>query len=75
MNRNRCGDNDQRAFGAFRNQTDTIPLLEKVMIEHYVLTADPVVEHKRRQQKTGQFYPEELFVYLVSRAPQIGNLT
>jgi hypothetical protein len=58
----------------FRNQTDTIPLLEKVLIQHYGLTTDPVVEHKRRQQKSGQPYPEELFAYLVSKAPQIGNL-
>jgi hypothetical protein len=59
----------------FRNQTDTIQFIEKVLIQHYGLTDDPVVEYKRGQQGTGQLYPEELFAYLVSKAPQIGNLT
>jgi hypothetical protein len=59
----------------FRNQTDTIPLLEAVLINHYGLGADQVVEHKRKQQKAGQPYPMELFEYLISKAPQIGNLS
>jgi hypothetical protein len=59
----------------FRNQTDTIPLLEEVSIEHYRLTADPVVAIKKRQQKMDEPYPEGLFTYLVLKAPQIGNLT
>jgi len=59
----------------FRNQTDVLPLLRNVMITHYGLDADPVLEHKRKAYKPGQFYPEEFFAYLVSKAPQIGNLT
>lgn len=58
----------------FRNQSDTIPLVQAISIEHYGLGADPVVEHKKKQQKTGQPYPEELFSYLASKAPQIGNI-
>jgi hypothetical protein len=59
----------------FRNQTDVIPLLEAVLVQDYGLGADPVVEHKRRQQQAGQPYPKELFDYMISKAPQIGNLT
>jgi len=59
----------------FRSQTDVVPLLQRVMIQHYGLTADPVVEQKKNIFKSGQFYPEELFAYLALKAPQIGNLT
>jgi hypothetical protein len=59
----------------FRNQTDVVPLLEKVLVTHYGLSADPVLEHKKKLYKAGQSYPEDLFAYLVSKAPQIGNLT
>jgi hypothetical protein len=59
----------------FRNQTDVIPLLQEIMIDHFGLGSDSVVEHKRKQQKTGQPFPEDLFAYLVSKAPQIGNLS
>lgn len=58
----------------FRNQTDVLPLLQDVLITHYGLTADLAVEHKKKLYKAGQPYPEELFGYLVSQAPQIGNL-
>lgn len=59
----------------FRNQSDVLPLLQNVMVTHYGLGADPVLEHKKKAYKTGQLYPEELFAYLVSKAPQIGNVT
>jgi len=58
----------------FRNQTDTIPLLEAILINYYGLGADPVVSYKRNQQAIGRPYPKELFEYLISKAPQIGNL-
>lgn len=58
----------------FRNQTDVLPLLERVLIADYGLAADPVLEHKKKLYKTGQPYPQELFAYLVSKAPQIENL-
>lgn len=58
----------------FRNQTDVLPLLRDVMVTHYGLDTDPVLVHKRQAHKPGQLYPEELFAYLVSKAPQIGNL-
>lgn len=59
----------------FRNQTDVIPLLQEIAIENYGMAADPVVEHKKKQQITGEPYPQGLFAYLVSKAPQIGNLS
>jgi hypothetical protein len=59
----------------FRNQTDVIPLVESIAIDNYGLSTDPVVDHKKKQQKAGQPYPEDLFAYLVSKAPQIGNLS
>lgn len=59
----------------FRNQTHVVPLLQDVLIAHYGLSADPVLEHKKKLYKTGQPYPVDLFEYLVSKAPQIGSLT
>jgi hypothetical protein len=57
-----------------RNQTDTIPLLEKIMLENFGLSSDPVVTFKRQQHKAGELYPEALFDYMVSKAPQIENI-
>jgi len=59
----------------FRSQADVIPMLQRMMISHYVFSADPVVEHKKNVVSSGQPYPEALFAYLISKAPQIGNLT
>lgn len=59
----------------FRNQTHVVPLVQDVLIAHFGLSADTVLEHKKRLYKTGQPYPVDLFDYLVSKAPQIGNLT
>jgi hypothetical protein len=58
----------------FRNQTHVVPLLQEVLIAHYGLSADPVLEYKKNLYKTGQPYPVDLFEYLVSKAPQIGSL-
>lgn len=58
----------------FRNQTYVVPLMQDILIAHYALSTDPVLEHKKKQYKTGQPYPVDLFEYLVSKAPQIGNL-
>jgi hypothetical protein len=58
----------------FGNQTETIPLLKDIMIEHYGLTFDEIVDHKQREQQGGQPYPKALFDYLISKAPQIEDL-
>lgn len=57
-----------------RNQGEALPLLERTMIRQYGLTTDPVVGHKKTQYVLDQPYPIPLFNYLVSQAPQIGNL-
>lgn len=57
-----------------RNQGETIPLLERIMIRQYGLVGDPAVDHKKSQHVLGELYPVPLFKYLVSKAPQIGNL-
>jgi len=57
-----------------RNQGETIPLLEKIMVRQYERTTDPVIAHKKNQYVLGESYPVPLFEYLVSKAPQIGNL-
>lgn len=59
----------------FRSQTDVIPLLVSLLVQDYALTTDPIVDLKRKQQKAGQPYPQELFGYLISKAPQIGALS
>lgn len=58
----------------YANQTDVVPLLIELMIQEYQLSADPVVGVKRNQQSPGQPYPADLVDYLISKAPQIGNL-
>lgn len=65
---------DPGPLSFFRNQTRIIPFLQDLLIEYYNLAADPVIEHKRKQQQMGQPYPEDLFNYIISKAPQIGNL-
>jgi hypothetical protein len=59
----------------FRSQQRTLPIAEKVMLENYLLTNDPVVSIKRGQRPNRQeAYPEEIFRYMISKAPQIGGL-
>jgi hypothetical protein len=58
----------------FRNQGDVTGLLERLLINHFALDADPALPHKKSSFKPGQPYPIDLFAYLVSKAPQIGNL-
>ncbi|RJQ49380.1 MAG: abortive phage resistance protein [Desulfobacteraceae bacterium] len=59
----------------FRNQTETIPLLETILISYYRLESDPALGYKSSQHTVGSPYPKELFDYLISKAPQIGNLS
>jgi hypothetical protein len=57
-----------------RNVGDALPVLRDAMVEHYGLAADPVLPHKQNI-KPGDLYQKDLFDYIASRAPQIGNLT
>jgi hypothetical protein len=60
------------ALSIFRNQTHTLPLLTKVMLEDFDLTRDPVITHKQAVQDFNTVgYPKALFDYMVSKAPQI----
>lgn len=59
----------------YRNQTRTLPIVEQVVLANYQLTADPVVPIKRAERSNRkEAYPEELFHYMISKAPQIGGL-
>lgn len=59
----------------FSTQTEVIPFLSKFLTDYFVLSQDPVVAHKQNQQSSDQLYPEDLFNYLISKAPQIENLS
>lgn len=56
----------------YRSQERTLPIAEKVMLTNYGLSADPVIAVKRARPNKN--YPEELFDYMISKAPQIGGL-
>lgn len=59
----------------YRSQTRTIPIVEKTMLKNYQLTADSVIPIKRAQRSNRkEAYPEDLFNYIISKAPQIGGL-
>jgi hypothetical protein len=60
----------------FRNQTDAIPLLRDVMIDHYGLGADPAIAPLKAKVVLTDPYPQKaLFDFLSAKAPQIGNIT
>jgi len=59
----------------YRSQTRTIPIVEKTMLKNYLLFEDPVIAIKRAQRSNRmEAYPEDLFHYMVSKAPQIEGL-
>ena len=62
-------------LATFRNQTHAIPMLRDAMAKHYGLDGDAVVKTLAGKSVFGQPYPVDLFNYLASRAPQIGNIT
>lgn len=57
-------------LSVFRNLGSALPVLREVSIKAYERSTDPIVAQKRAQQRTVQ----ELFDYVASQAPQIGNL-
>lgn len=64
----------------FNNQTDTIPIMEKIMLKTYGLTEDRAISHVRSKQTPNKWgphdtqdpYPIALFDYMIEKAPQIG---
>ena len=60
----------------FRNQTDAIPLIRDVMIDHYDLANDPAIAPLKAKVSLTDPYPQKaLFDFLSAKAPQIGNIT
>ena len=59
----------------FKNQSNVNALLEAVLITYFGLETDTQVATRRSRFVPGQAYPERLFQYLISKAPQISNLT
>lgn len=64
----------------FRNQTYTLSIIESIMIKDYKLTNDDKVQQKQRFHKKpetreelrrSEYYPVDLFNYLVEKAPAI----
>ena len=53
--------NPKGPLAIFRNQTDVIPLLEKVSIKAFELTNTAALASKRQQQNHDQPYPVDLF--------------
>jgi hypothetical protein len=63
---------DRGALSVFRNRTHALPLLQAVMLEHYGLTADPIIPYKQSSKISDkEEYPKALFDYMVENAPQI----
>ena len=58
----------------FKNQTDVNSVLEAVLTAYFNLTADPQLALRRSRIIPGQAYPQALFQYLISKAPQIQDL-
>lgn len=57
----------------FRSMTDTLSVIEKVLIGNFSLANDPVLVIKRGiSPNVGEPYPLAFFKYLGERAPQIG---
>lgn len=59
----------------FRNQGEALPIIRDTMIENFGLDTDPAIAPLRAKVTYGELYPQALFGYLASKAPQIGNLT
>jgi hypothetical protein len=59
----------------FRNQAEAIPILRDTMIANFGLDTDPAIPPLRAKITLGELYPQALFAYLASKAPQIGSLT
>lgn len=58
-----------------KNQDRTLDLTRRLMILQYGLGSDPAIKALRAKHITGQPYQLDLFKYLASKAPQIGNVT
>jgi hypothetical protein len=57
-----------------KNQDHTLNVIRQLMTRQYGLQADPAITALRAKTITGQPYQIDLFKYLASKAPQIGNV-
>jgi len=62
-------------LATFRNQSHALPVIRKAMANHYGLKDDAALKALRSKTVFGQAYQVDLFKYLASKAPQIGNVT
>jgi AIPR protein len=63
------------ALAISKNQDRTLNLIRELMTKHYGLNGDTIIDNLRSRNIIGQPYQIDLFKYLASKAPQIGNLT
>ncbi len=57
-----------------KNQDRTLDLTRRLMTRQYGLKGDPAIKALRAKYIVGQAYQVDLFKYLASKAPQIGNI-
>jgi hypothetical protein len=61
-------------LNVFKTQGDVSDIIRLLMTEHYGLQASPALPPLIALDIGGQPYPERLFAFLSTQAPQIGNL-
>lgn len=62
-------------LNVFKTQADVSGIIRAAMTEHYGLQNNPALPPLIALDTGDQPYPEQLFAYLSTQAPQIGNLT
>lgn len=63
-------------LSVLRNSSETVPLIDEVMVNYCGLVGDAAVIAQRARVNPADLYPQKgLFDYLAARAPQIGNIT
>lgn len=62
------------ALAISKNQDHALNVIRRLMTEQYNMTGDQAINHLRAKHVIGQPYQVDLFKYLASKAPQIGNV-
>lgn len=63
------------ALAISKNQDRALNLIRELMTKQYSLEGDSTITHLRSKNIIGQPYQVDLFKYLATKAPQIGNVT
>jgi hypothetical protein len=66
--------NNVGPLAALRSQSHVNDIIRLVMIDDFLLDADKAIAPLMALDTSKEFYPERLFRYLASKAPQIGNV-